>query len=224
MNRTLVAKELLAIAKELVAMEFPTQDAYDKYMKDHPDADKSLHTIKETKKEPAKKEEGPKNKPDERKIGDLGPFAGDHVIMQLGKDLQNMGVGHGSPTMDEEILYTFKSKDGTAHSWNVNTDGNNVVIYQDKLNKKGKRKIDRLKIEDNMTVSEISRKVADFLEKRAREKGAKEARDLMARPKKEECPECGKEYNTSEMVLDKKRRTLNCPDCGATIIEHYLGE
>ena len=34
-----------------VAMEFPTQDAMDKYLKEHPDADKSLHTVKETKKE-----------------------------------------------------------------------------------------------------------------------------------------------------------------------------
>ena len=32
MNKTLVAKELLAIAR-MIAIEFPTQDAYDKYMK-----------------------------------------------------------------------------------------------------------------------------------------------------------------------------------------------
>ena len=47
MNRELVAKELLSIARELVAIEFPTQDAYDKYMKDHPDADKSKHKVVE---------------------------------------------------------------------------------------------------------------------------------------------------------------------------------
>ena len=56
-NRPAVARELLAIARNLMAMEFPTQDAYDKYMKEHPDADKSLHRVVETKKEPVKKEE-----------------------------------------------------------------------------------------------------------------------------------------------------------------------
>ena len=34
-----------------VAIEFPTQDAYDKYMKEHPDADKSLHIVKKTQGE-----------------------------------------------------------------------------------------------------------------------------------------------------------------------------
>jgi hypothetical protein len=50
-NKIAVAKELVAIARELQAIEFPTQDAYDKYMKDHPDADKSNHRVVETKKE-----------------------------------------------------------------------------------------------------------------------------------------------------------------------------
>ena len=50
MNRTLVAKELLAIARELVAIDFPTQDAMDKYLKEHPDADKSNHKVVKTKK------------------------------------------------------------------------------------------------------------------------------------------------------------------------------
>ena len=57
MNRKAVARELLAMARELVGMEFPTQDAMDKYLKEHPDADKSNHRVVETKKEgPAKKE------------------------------------------------------------------------------------------------------------------------------------------------------------------------
>ena len=45
MNKALVAKELLAIARELVAMEFPTEEAMDKYLKDHPGADKSNHKV-----------------------------------------------------------------------------------------------------------------------------------------------------------------------------------
>ena len=42
------------------AMEFPTDEALKKYLKDHPDADKSKHSVK-------KKEEGSSEKPS-------GPF------------------------------------------------------------------------------------------------------------------------------------------------------
>lgn len=50
-----IANELLRLAKELVGMEFPTQDALDKYLKDHPDANKSNHKVKKTEKKPSKK-------------------------------------------------------------------------------------------------------------------------------------------------------------------------
>lgn len=46
-----VARELAAVGRELMAIDFPTQDAFDKYMKDHPDADKTNHRVVETKKE-----------------------------------------------------------------------------------------------------------------------------------------------------------------------------
>jgi len=51
MNRIAVAREILAVAKELMAIEFPTQDAFDKYMKEHPDANKSNHKVVEKKEE-----------------------------------------------------------------------------------------------------------------------------------------------------------------------------
>ena len=85
MNRTAVAKELLAIAKDLLAMDFPTQDAYDKYMKEHPDADKSLHTVKETKKDESSK--GETTKKDEPKKEDVPEhLKGLDEEMALGKD------------------------------------------------------------------------------------------------------------------------------------------
>ena len=56
MDRKVVANKLLKIAKSLLSMEFPTQDALDKYLKDHPDADRSNHRVVETKKTPEKKE------------------------------------------------------------------------------------------------------------------------------------------------------------------------
>jgi hypothetical protein len=55
MDRRMIAKELLVLARELLSVDFPTQDAMDKYLKDHPDADKSNHRVVETKKDaPAK--------------------------------------------------------------------------------------------------------------------------------------------------------------------------
>ncbi len=53
MNRELVASELLAVARELVAMDFPTQDAMDKYLKNHPDADRSNHKVVRNKNHPS---------------------------------------------------------------------------------------------------------------------------------------------------------------------------
>lgn len=57
MNEIAVARELLRVAKSLMAMDFPTQDAMDKYLKEHPDADKSNHKVVETKKEEAPEKE-----------------------------------------------------------------------------------------------------------------------------------------------------------------------
>lgn len=56
MNRVATAKRLIEAARELLGMEFPSQDALDKYLKDHPDADRSNHRVVETKKETTKKE------------------------------------------------------------------------------------------------------------------------------------------------------------------------
>ena len=70
-KKSSIASELLLVAKELTAIEFPTQDAYDKYMKEHPDADKSLHRVTKTEKKeaPAKKEESAKPS-DSRSLSD----------------------------------------------------------------------------------------------------------------------------------------------------------
>jgi hypothetical protein len=62
MDRKMIAKELLAVAKELLSMEFPTKDALNKYLDEHPDADRGKHKVKETKKETPKEtsQEAPK--------------------------------------------------------------------------------------------------------------------------------------------------------------------
>jgi hypothetical protein len=46
MDKQKVASELLRLARQLVSMEFDTQDALDKYMKEHPEGDRSNHSVK----------------------------------------------------------------------------------------------------------------------------------------------------------------------------------
>jgi len=48
MNRKLVASELLKVAQDLVAIDFPTDEAMKKYLDEHPDADKSNHKVVKT--------------------------------------------------------------------------------------------------------------------------------------------------------------------------------
>lgn len=49
------------------AMDFPTQEAMEKYLKDHPDADKSKHHVVETKPKTGPKKESPFHKFDDVK-------------------------------------------------------------------------------------------------------------------------------------------------------------
>ena len=51
MNKKLVAKELLMVARDLLAIDFPTDDAMSKYLKEHPGADKSRHRVVKTQEE-----------------------------------------------------------------------------------------------------------------------------------------------------------------------------
>jgi hypothetical protein len=54
----MLAKELLVLAKELLATDFPSKEALDEYLREHPDADRSNHKVVETKKpmKPVKKD------------------------------------------------------------------------------------------------------------------------------------------------------------------------
>ncbi len=62
-DSVMMASELVKIAKELIAFEFPNQKELDKYMHDHPKGDRSNHTVKS----PAPKEKTPEpHKPSER--------------------------------------------------------------------------------------------------------------------------------------------------------------
>lgn len=61
MNRE--AKELLRIARDLVAMEFPSETALHKYLKDHPGAEKSNHKVVDKYSKTEYNEKGQKHGP-----------------------------------------------------------------------------------------------------------------------------------------------------------------
>ena len=45
MNRKLLAQELIIVAKDILAWEFETDAAYEKYKQQHPGADDSIHYV-----------------------------------------------------------------------------------------------------------------------------------------------------------------------------------
>ncbi|MEN6623056.1 MAG: hypothetical protein ABFD50_16100 [Smithella sp.] len=42
-----IASDILALAKDLLGMDFPDQNSLDKYLKKHPDANRSNHKVVE---------------------------------------------------------------------------------------------------------------------------------------------------------------------------------
>ena len=120
MNKIAVAKELLAIARELQAIEFPTQDAYDKYMKDHPDADKSNHSVKKTQeKAPAKRENVPSKSEHTHHIEkgtDIRVYHDDkdYTVVVMGKD------------WDEDVSPGMSSMFSLGEGWSEGKEGSHL--------------------------------------------------------------------------------------------------
>lgn len=54
-EKNMLAREIVRIAKQLMAIDFPTQDAMEKYLKDHPDANRSNHKVVKSPNQPDKK-------------------------------------------------------------------------------------------------------------------------------------------------------------------------
>jgi hypothetical protein len=55
-----IASELLKVAQSLLAIEFPTDEAMKKYLREHPDADKRNHRVVKTKPQQTHKQESTK--------------------------------------------------------------------------------------------------------------------------------------------------------------------
>lgn len=96
MNDMIAARELMAAAK-LLAMDFPSQDSMDKYLKDHPDADKAKHKV--VKHDPSNPETHPANLMRQRKNEEKMKEIGKHFK----KDPKDVSV-------DEIVEFNQKGK------------------------------------------------------------------------------------------------------------------
>jgi len=96
----------MATLRSRRAMEFPTQDAYDKYLKEHPEADKSLHRVVESK---------PKYQIHEAKhdIGNKTLNLTSHTYSDDGSFFLNLNTTEGlavDPSISQ-IMFDKKNKD-----------------------------------------------------------------------------------------------------------------
>jgi hypothetical protein len=82
-----VARALLMVAKRLMAIDFPTQGAMDKYLKEHPDADKSNHKVVEQKKSQLPTHRSPK------KVKSIGGKSPEDYASQWGST-KGQGAAH----------------------------------------------------------------------------------------------------------------------------------
>ena len=98
MNREIIAKELVRIAKDLMAMDFSSEEAMHNYLKEHPNANRENHKVVSLHKNGQKNFEGSYN--------DKGQKHGEHISYhplkpgennQRTKDVMNYhnGILHG---------------------------------------------------------------------------------------------------------------------------------
>lgn len=106
----MVAKELLKIARNLIAMEFPSREALQKYLKDHPNAEKSNHKVVNYHPNGQKRTEADY----------------DHEGKLQGKS--SMFREDGSK--ESEHNYKDDVQDGTAHSWHPNGQKKHEVDFK----------------------------------------------------------------------------------------------
>ncbi len=102
MNKILVSKELVKISKLLMGMEFPTQDALDKYLKEHPDADQSRHRVvdKDMSMHPMNLLQKRKN---ENKINDIAKHLNKKPQDLTNKDIEDFNTRHDTDDAGFEV-------------------------------------------------------------------------------------------------------------------------
>lgn len=133
MNRE--AKELLRIAKSLIALDFPSEEALHKYLKEHPNANRSKHHVLDIFKK--KKERKPvhtvKTIGSPYKDKESGHYFYSTAIAEVAED----GVQHGKTTVydhNKNKKSEHEYKDGKKH-------GNEKTFHSNgKLRSQGKFK------------------------------------------------------------------------------------
>ena len=178
MNRIAVAKELVRMAKSLLAIEFDTQEAYDDYIKAHPDADKSNHSVKrQENKSPAK--EDVKNKKQVK-----------HVEKDGGKDgkLSHDTLEDSHPDIKRKFtnwmaisdkLNTFNVKDkdslDVSQSW-IKHVGDSLHLLKEVADKHGDKETSKL-CDDAKSVADSFPKNENFTAVRIKKKEFTDAMD-----------------------------------------------
>ena len=98
MNKRKVAAELIKVAESLIAIDFPTDEAMKKYLKEHPDADKRNHRVVKTKSAPQK------SLPAQHKTIEIDKRQKGKLAKGLAKQLEGEGWKGNRGSMAEEAL------------------------------------------------------------------------------------------------------------------------
>ena len=120
MEKVRIASELVRIAKELISMEFPTKEAMDKYLKEHPEADKTLHHVRHPQKvELELKESGGYKEPTSWPSDFKGPAEGKNKDV-LDVALKAVGSKGGKILRHYGDLFVMSTDEGQTYSVGLN--------------------------------------------------------------------------------------------------------
>lgn len=144
MNRQIVAKELLRVAKDILSMEFRSESAMHTYLKEHPNADPSNHTVVKIRPQDGEKDfEGGYNHKGQKHGKHISYHASkNNDGIQSTKSIANYehgklhGPAHGFHPNGKkhfDFEYTHGTQTGTQKMW----DENGKLVYHKKHNMMG---------------------------------------------------------------------------------------
>ena len=206
-----IARELLAVAKELMAIEFPTQDAMKKYLDEHPDADKSNHRVVEKKDAPVKSETKRSDLPIglkfplQKHLDELEQAGGDKDAKQ-----RVIGINDQLVTVAEAIL-NAKSFDGVKDSLEM-VKKNLKSVEKDTDDVAAKRFLGEAK----KWIKEL-----EWTMSKAKPRGASVVRELLAVAK--ELTASAGPYTLLEQIRDDLRNRMLYDDRNLRIVGFGIG-
>lgn len=122
-SRLRLARQLLALS-ERVSMEFDSPAALKKYLKEHPDADRSSHTVKKQKSDEADSGKSPADDPKFQQYLQRTPLAANKAVSKLHRLQKSLeraeSYRHGDPdrakTVKQEIHKAHRELIGEAEA------------------------------------------------------------------------------------------------------------